>query len=347
MRRFAKKKTIPCLIVMLVIGIIGSFYLAQHLRKAPQATSVAPVVAPLTASEFQAESTKLSDLMQNSGMDAVFSYVENAITNNPSFAKSCHPVLHKLGNMAYKHYGSYAAAIQYQNEICNSGYTHGVLEAYLSTTPDIDQALKTACNPTVESFHEWQCFHGLGHGIMFVTLDDVQKSIDRCNTALPSAFSRAACINGVFMQHFIVVDHQGNVPKTNPTSLNDCASQQPAYKNDCYSYAPTAYLTVSDGEYMSALKWCNGAEPAYVAGCISGVGSETMKENINKVETVKKVCEEADKTFVSACISGAVIMHIFFHGSSSSAQQLCENQFKDHYGICTQTIEDSRNSFHI
>jgi hypothetical protein len=280
-------------------------------------------------------------------MDAAFAYVDNAIATNPSFAKSCHPVLHHLGNMAFNFYGGYAGAMKYQNEICNSGYTHGILEMYLSTTPDPDQAIRTACNPAEESFQQWQCFHGLGHGIMFMTNGDVQRSIDRCNSALPTSYSRQACVNGVAMQQFIVVDHMGNVPKTNPTSLADCKSKQPDYKQDCYFYAPTAYLTVNDGQYASALKWCNDAEPAFVGVCVNGVGSQMMKENINKPETVNKVCEQADKLYVSTCISGAVSMSVFFHGSVSAAQQLCENEFKDHSGICEETIEAQRKNLHL
>jgi hypothetical protein len=72
-----------------------------------------------------------------------------------------------------------------------------------------------------------------------------------------------------------------------------------------------------------------------------------MKENINNVGMVKKVCNEADKLYVSVCISGAVSMDIFFRGSTSSAERLCENEFKDHRGSCTQTIEDQRNSLHL
>src|SRR5579862_9167789 len=96
---------------------------------------------------------------------------------DPSFAKDCHPLLHQLGRAAYSYYGSYAAAIKYQNELCNSGYTHGVLEAYLAKSTTIASTLKTACTSMAsQKFNSWQCYHGLGHGVMQLTFDQVNAS---------------------------------------------------------------------------------------------------------------------------------------------------------------------------
>jgi hypothetical protein len=302
-----------------------------------QKPSAVAAVQPLTPTQFQSQVTKLTGLMKSKGINAAFSYTEQQITSNPSFAQACHPLLHELGHAAYTYYGGYAQAIVYQNELCDSGYTHGVLESYLSSGPDISQALQTACSTTTKVFNQWQCYHGLGHGVMLVSMENVAHSTTLCNT-LPTPFSQDACINGVFMQHFVVTDHDGSIPKTNPTSLKDCAVQPVMYKPVCYNYAPSAYLTVNNGQYAAAFKWCHTAETAYIPTCIGGVGSQAMKEHITIAAEVQQICDMADKSYVGDCINGAAGMDVYFYGSAAPAASLCQNQFKQYRKVCSSAV---------
>lgn len=284
--------------------------------------------------------------MKTKGINAAFSYTEQQIHSNPSFAKDCHPLLHELGHAAYTYYGGYAKAIVYQNALCDSGYTHGVLESYLSSGPDITEALQNACTNESTTFDQWQCYHGLGHGVMLVSMENIDRSTTLCNT-LPTVFGRTACINGIFMQHFVVTDHDGTVPKTNPTSLHDCAVQPVNYKSACYNYAPSAYLTVYNGQYQGAIKWCHTAEKSYVPDCIGGVGSQAMKENITNPNKVMDVCSEAGKAYTDVCTNGAVGMDVYFLGSSKQATKLCQNQFKAYQSVCEGTIALDKATLHI
>ncbi len=320
---------------------VGLFSMHQTTTQ-PKPVTTSPYLSP---SQFQYQEAKLDQLMRTRGIESAFSYTESEIATNPSFAKDCHPLLHELGHAAYAYYGGYQQAIKYQNDICDSGYTHGVLEQYLSKT-DLQQALKTACSPSASVFDLWQCYHGLGHGIMLVSLENVQKSITTCDT-LPTTFSQNACINGVLMQHFVVTDHDGYVPKVNPTSLLDCRVLAKAYKSDCYNYAPTAYLTIHAGQYRDALRWCSGAETQFVAVCVGGVGAQAMKENINNAGIAENVCESAAKQYANSCVSGAINMFMFFHASSYSAEPLCAAQFKNYAATCKLAITSEHDALDI
>lgn len=275
-------------------------------------------------------------MLKTKGAQAAFTYTEQQIQINPSFAKSCHPFLHQLGHATYAYYGGYAQAMQHSTEICDSGYIHGVLESYLGSGVDIQQALQTACTTTMSTFDRWQCYHGLGHGVMIASLENIPRSLSLCNT-LPAAFEQNACMNGVYMQHFVVTSDEGVTPKSNPTSLNDCASQPAAEQGACYSYAPSAYLTVYSGQYKNAIQWCSGAK-RYVAACYEGIGSQAMKDNSTNVNAVTSICTSGSSLFVNNCISGAVGMDIYFLGSVSKAESLCQNQFKAYQKICNGTV---------
>ena len=336
---FAAKTLI--ILVVLAWGVLALITVhTQHTQ-----TTVA-AVKPLTSAQFQNQVATLTSLMKTKGVNAAFSYTEQQININPSFAIDCHPLLHELGHAAYTYYGGYAKAIVYQNELCDSGYTHGVLESYLSSGPDITQALQTACTSTMSVFDQWQCYHGLGHGVMLVSLENISRSIALCNT-LPTPFSQDACINGVYMQHFVVTDHDGTVPKTNPTSLKDCAVQPSIYKPDCYNYAPSAYLTVDNGQYAAAFNWCGTAEKAYIPTCIGGVGGQAMKEHVTDASEVMQICNLAGRSNVGDCINGAAGMDVYFHGSAAPAQALCQNQFKSYQTVCDSAVTLEKSILHL
>jgi hypothetical protein len=339
------KRKVSLLAVLIVVVFFGLAIALLQLR-VHKTAPVAAVLA-LTANQIQTESRNIDKLMQEQGIEASFKYVATKIESDPEFAKGCHPILHELGRKAYAYYGGYEQAIQHQDEMCDSGYTHGVLEAYLSSAADVSVAIKTACTSRVEqNFDQWQCYHGLGHGVMFTAQESVQKSIDVCNS-FTTSFATRACINGVFMQHFVVSGHNGSVPSVNPTNLKDCHYQDRADQTDCYTYAPSAYLTVNNGQYSSAFKWCSGASPGYRATCIAGVGIQAMKDNITHADIVEQVCRSAGNTYADSCVSGAVGLYIYFYGSSSAAQPLCQNQFKQYKTACNSAITDSKNMLDI
>lgn len=320
-----------CAVILLLI-IVGSIWYF-HKPKQPVA---AQVISPLSSAQFQQQVMTLVNLMKTQSSQAAFAYTEKEIQANPSFAKSCHPVLHELGHAAYTYYGGYAQAMQHSNEICDSGYVHGVLESYLGSDVNIQQALQNACSPSMSTYDQWQCYHGLGHGVMLVSLGSVPKSLVLCNT-LTGSFATDACINGVYMQHFVVTSHDGDIPKTNPTSLSDCTTQPVSDRGTCYDYAPSAYLTVYSGQYQSAIQWCSGAG-SLVSACDEGIGSQAMKDNITNVNEVKNICEGSTKLFAESCISGAVGMDVYFLGAIKQAETMCQNQFKAYESVCNGTI---------
>jgi hypothetical protein len=339
---------LPQYLLALIVLILGCLYFGERFwNNLTPSMHVSSNSTRLSAAQFRYESSKLQYLMEHDGISAAFNYVSQKIATDPSFAKDCHPLLHDLGHAAFSYFGGYSQAIGHQNEICDSGYTHGVLEEYLSSVPNMEMALTKACSTTNgQNFTQWQCYHGLGHGIMLASNQNVIKSLKFCENFTLS-FNQEACANGVFMQHFELTDHEGNIPSANPTSLNDCTYKGVIYRSDCYYYAPAAFLTINNAEYYSALKWCYGAGSNYISTCIAGVGGQTMKENINDSEVAKRICLAADKMYRAACVNGAVGMYIFFYSSSSVAQPLCKKEFSIYQTACQSAIDYAKNNLKI
>ncbi len=301
---------------------------------------------PLNSQQFTSELTKLTNIMEQYGATNALVYVADKIQTNSSFERSCHPLLHQLGHVAYRFYGSVAAAIKYETGICYSGYTHGILEEYLSTSNDINQSLLSACNDTAPIFTQGQCYHGLGHGAMLSDNESINQSLKLCRI-LPSAFATYSCSNGVFMQHFIIIDHLGDIPEVNPTNLSDCFNVNASYKEECYGYAPMAYLTMTNN-YTWALNWCHGAQTSYIVDCIKGVGGDAMQYDINTPEVSLNVCQQAgNTTYQNACVSGAVYMYAYFKASSADAESLCQTVFVAYENTCEATAKSINQTFSI
>ena len=88
---------------------------------------------------------------------------------------------------------------------CWSGYYHGVIERAFAGVPrskvaSIARSLCTGKEITKTYFLLYQCVHGLGHGLMIYSGDDLPWSLGTCHK-LQTGFDRVSCTGGVFMQN--------------------------------------------------------------------------------------------------------------------------------------------------
>ncbi len=305
------------------------------------------VAEPISHHEFEAQTTKLDALLTQNDPRASFDYLRTTIKDDPVVARVCHPLLHHLGHSAYEKYKDFNTAVNYQDGLCNSGYIHGVIEAHFMVSDDINVALQTTC-PTQESkqtFQQWQCNHGMGHGAMYYTGKDLPQSLSLCET-LATKQARNSCINGAFMERFIIVSHSGtHTSDTSNVTIDLCKQQADKYKSDCYIYAPTAYLERHPNEYDGAFDDCDNADSGYVGTCIYGVGGQAMKENVTRPEVARDVCKNAPRKFVSSCIAGAIGVLINHHATTLPVQPLCQTTFSEFKDTCNAKIKVWNDSY--
>jgi plastocyanin len=259
--------------------------------------------------------------------------------------RSCHPLVHDIGHAAYEKYGDVAEAMKYQNEVCNSGYLHGIIERRFEESDDILADVNSMCDPYRRgSYLGWQCYHGLGHGVMFYTSNDLPRSLEMCD-ALERDFDRSNCANGVFMENFSADQklHVSDYLKESDP-FYPCAEQE-RYEVECYLYAPTYFLSLNEGDYAAALEWCKGAEAGFEASCAYGVGSQVMKENLNDPKLVESVCTEGDLEQTAPCIEGMAGLYINHHGSLEPAKDLCTRLEAQNRRACYDAVEAHASLF--
>ncbi len=260
--------------------------------------------------------------------------------------RNCHGVTHEIGYVAYKKYKGFTEALRYHNEVCNSGYIHGIIESQFLNSKNVQEDMKTLCKDYKNgSFTAWECLHGLGHGAMYYTTNDLPKSLDLCAT-LETPFEKSSCINGIFMENFTADQklHKSNYLKAEDP-LFPCSTQAKEHKTDCFFYAPTYYLYLHPNEYAKALDWCQTAEEDYRPICISGVGSETMKQNISQPKLAEALCLQAQENQQQACALGMIGLYINHYGSLTQAQELCKTINQKLKQTCEAQIKSYQSLF--
>lgn len=336
-------------VLLIVIIITTSFLLIQNLqtkqKEVPKSTITITTQA-LSSEEYKNTKNELIEHMKQKNPRVALETLREKMKSNQAITRSCHDLVHEIGHAAYEKYDDFGQAMQYQDELCNSGYLHGIIENHFSKSNDIFTTMNTVCNQySPKSFIGWECLHGVGHGLMYFTENNLPKSISFCEE-YADIFSRQTCINGVFMENFNV-DQKLHVSKyldaNNP--MSPCTQQKPKYKTDCYLYAPTYFLSLHKNEYLDALQWCKTAEDEFQLTCATGVGSQAIKENIANPKFVESLCMQGSRDATNACIAGMVGLYINHFGGLNEAKMLCTKLEKTNQKICEQTIVSQQTLF--
>lgn len=261
-------------------------------------------------------------------------------------ARNCHPRAHEVGRNAYAKFESFEKAAQFQDSVCNSGYIHGVIESHLKDSEDIQRDLRELCAaPFKSTFDGWQCFHGVGHGVMYYTNNNLPLSIQYC-LSLPDTFSQQNCANGVYMENFSSDEnlHPSEFVKDDEL-FYPCNSEKLPFKSDCYYYAPIKILSKNGNDYSKAFENCLTTEKEVQSYCIAGVSGQAVKDNFDDFFKVDKICAEGPTLYLSSCIHSMVSMYFNMLGGIGEGEKICRLLADDHKKYCLEEVESKREEF--
>src|SRR5262249_55019927 len=142
------------------------------------------------------------------GIPAAFADLKVRYEHNPYVVSQCHPLTHVIGREAALSFKDVSSAYTHGDSFCWSGYYHGVLETFLGRigrdhlTDQINNICSDLNADGKYSFNYFNCVHGLGHGLMAITDDDLPTSLKYCD-ALKGDWEQQSCAGGVFMENVI------------------------------------------------------------------------------------------------------------------------------------------------
>ncbi len=257
----------------------------------------------------------------------------------PEINKDCHQIAHKVGRLAFDKSGNVAEAAKASDDICNSGYLHGVIEEYFKINKNDLTSIKNVCKGYENKTILWHCSHAIGHALMFIGNNDLRWALDFCNENYHGN-ERERCANGVFMENFSNTENILGSSYLRPNDFfypcNDFVPEDE--KPDCYMYAPDYIVAMNPGNYAKAFEACDQVKEGINHNyCISGAGSRLLIENTTNIDFVNEQCMNLTVDGRYFCFVGVAWRYLGLYRSEDGLKNYCKKFDITAQKSCTDT----------
>jgi cytochrome c553 len=261
----------------------------------------------------------------------------------------CHQISHWIGHAGLAYYKNDAGqALSHGAMTCNSGYYHGVLQLALAGLPraTVVKKARTLCSaPAVntEEFLLYQCVHGLGHGLMIYSGNDLPWSLGTCHKLL-TEFDRVSCTGGVFMQNLdTTMGVSRYLSARNP--LYPCTIVGAPDKVYCYLMVTSRILTLDGYNWRKTATWCRRSEPAWVRTCFESYGRDASGTAQYDPQRTVQLCLEAGRN-AGDCFYGAARDYGNNYAGGAEAVRICAATPARYRGRCFEGIGTILGTLH-
>lgn len=303
----------------------------QPSQESPQKVAAGVITADevcqgAASTDFYCYEEHYIELVKEEGIKAAFDDLKARYAKNQYIVAQCHPITHVIGREAALKFKTPSQAYLEGDPYCWSGYYHGVLETFLERVgrenlpTEIDNICKDIPGKEKYSFDYYNCVHGLGHGVMAITQNELFKSLDYCDN-ITGRWEQESCASGAFMEN-VIVDNLNHFTKyLKPEEpLYPCTASPEKYKNTCYLMQTSYILKVNGGDFADTFAWCRKAEEPHRATCFQSLGRDASGRSASEPLATKRTCL-LGKDYVerSNCVIGAVKDFIsYFHGDKEA-----------------------------
>lgn len=248
---------------------------------------------------------------------------------------SCHQPAHRAGHIGYQQLGNHAL-IEYSPE-CQSGYYHGVMEAYFKDhgTNNLAESFTTLCPSNLNNFFEHQCVHGIGHGLLAWTNYELPEALTACDQ-LPRR--QDSCWTGVFMENLSAQIANGNINTSiansdthltkylkNDDPLYPCNGVAEKYQNSCYFLQTSRMLQMFGQDFKKVSDACATAPAIYQTSCFGSMGRDVGGNfPTDNTRQIKECGYVTNPTHRKDCLNGAVQNSFWDPSGQTQAVDFCK-----------------------
>jgi len=216
---------------------------------------------------------------------------------------SCHQLVHVIGRTSMNKYGDFAEAVRHNDDYCLSGYYHGIMEAFVAETgkervlEKINDLCATIPGKERRGFDYWNCLHGIGHGTMLLSYENLIEALKLCDY-LNGIWEQQQCYNGVFMQNIVEHGNDFVQEKTaSPDPFFPCSSIEEKYRGECYYRQPFIFLSYSKGDFKKSFDLCSTLENEdYRISCYRGLGREAFGVEYGDINSTINACYQGENS---------------------------------------------------
>ena len=222
----------------------------------------------------------------------------------------CHRIAHSIGSASFaRFHGNVAKTFSLGSSVCASGYYHGVLErAFVGVTSKtglvrVARRLCLAANIRTRSYLDYQCEHGLGHGLMIESGYDLPLALSVCHR-LASGWDTVACKSGAFMENINTRYGFRSPWVKDDDPLYPCEQMRVRDRSSCYSRASGRSLDLDHHDYTATVKTCRQVDRPWRLSCFRGLGRDIAVDAGFVAKTILAHCSLAG-TATGDCLYGA------------------------------------------
>jgi mono/diheme cytochrome c family protein len=261
---------------------VAAFVGATHASGKAVAKPFAPDkkrLADCKNGNFECLEQAFGNMVFNDGPKPALARLSKLMTTNTAVAADCHRIAHRMGSAALTRFKDKVAdAFIAGSPVCASGYYHGIVERAFLGQPDDKLAVvaRQLCSDpkiTGQRFLQYQCIHGLGHGLMIYTGYDLPGSLKTCDQ-LQTGFDRVSCTGGVFMENF--TSSYGVVSKylRKDDPIYPCDAVRENHKLYCYLLVTANILKTENYDQKKTADACRKSEKAWISTCYESFGRD-------------------------------------------------------------------------
>jgi len=298
-----------------------------------------------TPDVFKCYRAYYSEMVENEGSEAAMADLK-ARYGNPFVRSQCHQLAHIVGRAAADIYSSVGDAYSHGDSFCWSGYYHGVMEKIVADigVGAVPLRMNFLCSDlpgkATYNFDYYNCVHGLGHGMMYITNNELFQSLELCDN-LSGSWEQSSCWSGAFMENIIAdeVNHFAKYLKDDDP-LYPCNAAGDKYKSTCYLMQTSRMLDVVGYDFANVFELCGTVGDPYVDVCYQSLGRDASGKSVSDVQKTRASCLLGkDYRQQSNCVVGAVKDFISYHHSDVQAQELCASLPQELQQTCFSTAE--------
>jgi hypothetical protein len=260
---------------------------------------------------------------------------------------NCHRIAHAIGAASLaRNDGNVSKTFAEGSSTCWSGYYHGVLERAFVGVKSYDakslgkkaRGLCSQGSVRDSSWLNYQCLHGLGHGLMITTGYQLPLVLKVCDE-LGGAFARTSCKGGVFMEN-ILTSYGGQSPWVRDDDpLYPCDWVAARHKFPCYQNATTRILRVLGPDWKAVAATCAEADKDFVSTCFGSYGQNASVSAFRKRGPIVETCAIARPYGgEEECFRYAAMDLTGTFSNGTRAARLCDAAPSDVRGACYESI---------
>ena len=282
------------------------------------------------AMDFSCWRNHFEQITEHFGSEIALKDLTTLYARDSYVVSQCHQLTHTIGNVTADH-EDIATAFSHGDSICWSGYYHGIVERAVNRVgkenflAEADQLCAKIPGKETKNFNYYNCVHGVGHGVMAATKNELFESLKLCD-GLSGDWEQRSCYGGAFMENIMADNRNHHTDYLKKDDLMyPCNAVDQRYKEECYKMQTSYALSQNGRNFKNLFELCSTADVNYRNTCALSIGRDASGSSVSNKDTTIATCSLAlNDDQEKYCFIGAVKDFVsYFHGDKE-ARGLCD-----------------------